>query len=70
MVGGVPPRPSDFQSRYARPSPSTNGLGSIDPPSAAWQTRGPAESSMNGPAGVAETAREMHCRCDAAWRTV
>jgi hypothetical protein len=43
------------------PSWSMNGLGSIDPPWSPWQIIGDGELSLNGPAGVAEVAREMHC---------
>src|SRR5947208_15792891 len=61
--------PSDFQSRYARPSLATNGLGSIDPPLSRSHTSGPADASENGPAGPDALATEMHWSPDEASRT-
>ena len=32
----------------------------MDPPRLAWQMSGPEEESVDGPAGLAELATEMH----------
>src|SRR4051794_34117629 len=45
-----------FQCSHGLPSASTNGIGSIEPPRSAWQTSGPADESVNGPAGDDATA--------------
>src|SRR5437763_10674090 len=45
-----------FQWSHARPSPSTNGCGSIEPPAGTWHCNGPVDVSANGPVGVDEVA--------------
>ena len=51
----------DFQYRYGAPDPSTKGWGSMDPPKLVWHINGTKDVSMNGPAGSAAVAIEMHC---------
>jgi hypothetical protein len=58
-----------FQRRYAAPSSSTNGLGSIDPARSSWKINGSADSSTKGPAGSEAVATEMAWRPAASYRT-
>jgi hypothetical protein len=60
-----------FHSRYRFPDRGSRyRFGSIEPPFAVWQVRGPEEPSLNGPYAVAEVATEMHCMFSALSRTV
>jgi hypothetical protein len=72
MWVGLPSELSSlFHSRYRLPlAGSTYGLGSMDPPLADWQIKGPLEVSLNVPPGLADVATEMHCSLSELSRTV
>src|SRR5688500_3303362 len=59
-----------FRRRYDEPCESVNTCGSIDPPRSSWQTSGPDDPSVNGPAGLAAVATDTHCLPEALCLTV
>ena len=61
-VGVEPGIPADFQRRYALPSVSMNGSGSMLPSGSASHWKGVSAVSVKGPAGDDAVAMEMQRR--------